>query len=144
MMHHHHHHVVLRPAPPSGEIDGARAMVFLYDYTVMAGTQGMINHHKKDRLFAIAEQLRTPVVFFTEVPIDPIRRFIRSVVVFLHRGVWRVPCPRYTARFFVLQDEPLNRPRFEHAAPLSPPLWRPLLRATVQIQWRCDSFVRPT
>ena len=37
-----------------------------YDYTVLAGTQGMWNHEKKDRLFELAERLRLPVVFFTE------------------------------------------------------------------------------
>ena len=37
-----------------------------YDYTVLAGTQGTQNHRKKDRLFEVAEQLRIPVVFFTE------------------------------------------------------------------------------
>ena len=37
-----------------------------YDYTVLAGTQGTQNHRKKDRLFEVAEQLRVPIVFFTE------------------------------------------------------------------------------
>ena len=37
-----------------------------YDYTVLAGTQGTQNHRKKDRLFELAEQLRLPIVFFTE------------------------------------------------------------------------------
>jgi len=37
-----------------------------YDYTVLAGTQGLQNHRKKDRLFEVAEQLRLPVVLFTE------------------------------------------------------------------------------
>ena len=37
-----------------------------YDYTVLAGTQGLQNHRKKDRLFEVAEALRLPVVFFTE------------------------------------------------------------------------------
>ena len=37
-----------------------------YDYTVLAGTQGLQNHRKKDRLFEVAEQLKLPVVFFTE------------------------------------------------------------------------------
>lgn len=44
----------------------ASAVVVSYDYTVMAGTQGHRNHRKKDRLFELAEQLRLPVVFFTE------------------------------------------------------------------------------
>ena len=44
----------------------ARTIVMSYDYTVLAGTQGMQNHRKKDRLFELAEQLRLPIVFFTE------------------------------------------------------------------------------
>jgi acetyl-CoA carboxylase carboxyltransferase component len=37
-----------------------------YDYTVLAGTQGMRNHHKKDRMLALAHQLKLPVVLFAE------------------------------------------------------------------------------
>ena len=37
-----------------------------YDYTVLAGTQGVRNHLKKDRLFEIAERRRLPVVLFAE------------------------------------------------------------------------------
>jgi acetyl-CoA carboxylase carboxyltransferase component len=37
-----------------------------YDYTVLAGTQGMRNHLKKDRLFELAERRRLPVVLFAE------------------------------------------------------------------------------
>ena len=44
----------------------ARCVVMSYDYTVLAGTQGHVNHRKKDRLFEVAEQLGAPVVFFTE------------------------------------------------------------------------------
>jgi acetyl-CoA carboxylase carboxyltransferase component len=44
----------------------AKAIAVSYDYTVLAGTQGHRNHHKKDRLFELAEQLRIPVVFYTE------------------------------------------------------------------------------
>jgi acetyl-CoA carboxylase carboxyltransferase component len=43
-----------------------RCVVVSYDYTVLAGTQGTMNHQKKDRLFELAERLRVPVVFFTE------------------------------------------------------------------------------
>ena len=46
--------------------DSARITVASYDYTVLAGTQGYLNHRKKDRLFTVAEQLRTPVVLFAE------------------------------------------------------------------------------
>ena len=44
----------------------AQVMAVSYDYTVLAGTQGLQNHRKKDRLFEVAERLRLPVVFFTE------------------------------------------------------------------------------
>ncbi len=43
-----------------------KAIAMSYDYTVLAGTQGHRNHRKKDRLFEVAEQLRLPIVFFTE------------------------------------------------------------------------------
>ena len=44
----------------------ARCVVAAYDYTVLAGTQGTLNHRKKDRLFELAAELRLPVVLFTE------------------------------------------------------------------------------
>ncbi len=46
--------------------DTARAIVMSYDYTVLAGTQGMQNHRKKDRMFELAAQHRLPIVIFTE------------------------------------------------------------------------------
>ena len=46
--------------------EAARCVAMSYDYTVLAGTQGLQNHRKKDRLFEIAERLRLPIVFFTE------------------------------------------------------------------------------
>ena len=48
------------------EAPASRAAVLSYDYTVLAGTQGMQNHRKKDRLFELVERLHLPVVFFTE------------------------------------------------------------------------------
>jgi acetyl-CoA carboxylase carboxyltransferase component len=50
----------------TGTIDGRPVVVMSYDYTVLAGTQGMRNHRKKDRLFELAEQRRLPVVLFAE------------------------------------------------------------------------------
>ena len=49
-------------------IDAARArcMVVSYDYTVMAGTQGQMNHKKQDRMYKLAEEWRLPVVLFAE------------------------------------------------------------------------------
>ncbi len=49
-----------------GKVDGRSVVAMSYDYTVLAGTQGTQNHHKKDRLFELAEHMRLPVVFFTE------------------------------------------------------------------------------
>ncbi len=46
--------------------ESARIIAMSYDYTVLAGTQGLRNHQKKDRILHLAEQWRLPVVFFTE------------------------------------------------------------------------------
>ncbi|MEZ5406947.1 MAG: biotin carboxylase N-terminal domain-containing protein [Acidimicrobiales bacterium] len=46
--------------------DAAETVVMSYDYTVFAGTQGLVNHHKKDRMFDVAERSKLPVVFFAE------------------------------------------------------------------------------
>ena len=46
--------------------EAARCAVASYDYTVLAGTQGYLNHRKKDRLFGVAERLGLPVVLFAE------------------------------------------------------------------------------
>ncbi|HZV75440.1 MAG TPA: carboxyl transferase domain-containing protein [Conexibacter sp.] len=44
----------------------ARTAVLAYDYTVLAGTQGIRNHRKTDRLLELAERHRLPVVLFAE------------------------------------------------------------------------------
>ncbi|SDH25393.1 Biotin-requiring enzyme [Pseudomonas benzenivorans] len=44
----------------------ARCMALAYDYTVFAGTQGVINHKKTDRMLGLAEQWRLPLVLFAE------------------------------------------------------------------------------
>jgi acetyl-CoA carboxylase carboxyltransferase component len=44
----------------------SRCAVLSYDYSVLAGTQGQMNHRKKDRLFELVERLRLPVVLFAE------------------------------------------------------------------------------
>ena len=56
-----------------GKINGAmfadeqaRCMVLAYDYTVFAGTQGVMNHKKTDRLLRLAHQWKLPVVLFAE------------------------------------------------------------------------------
>jgi acetyl-CoA carboxylase carboxyltransferase component len=49
-----------------GTVAGRSVIAMSYDYMVLAGTQGMWNHEKKDRLFELAARLQLPVVFFTE------------------------------------------------------------------------------
>ncbi|MET1072225.1 MAG: carboxyl transferase domain-containing protein, partial [Umezawaea sp.] len=49
-----------------GTVGGRRSVVMSYDYTVLAGTQGVRNHAKLDRMLALAEQRRLPVVLFAE------------------------------------------------------------------------------
>lgn len=56
-----------------GSINGAlfgaersRCVVMAYDATVLAGTQGLRNHQKTDRLLGIALRQRLPVVLFAE------------------------------------------------------------------------------
>ena len=46
--------------------DDAQTMVMSYDYMVLAGTQGLQNHRKKDRLFELAEQNKLPTVLLAE------------------------------------------------------------------------------
>jgi acetyl/propionyl-CoA carboxylase alpha subunit/acetyl-CoA carboxylase carboxyltransferase component len=56
-----------------GAVNGAyfgdeqsRCAVMAYDYTVFAGTQGVINHKKKDRLLTLADKWALPLVLFAE------------------------------------------------------------------------------
>jgi acetyl-CoA carboxylase carboxyltransferase component len=49
-----------------GTVAGHQVAVLSYDYTVLAGTQGLQNHRKKDRLFELIERQRLPVVFLAE------------------------------------------------------------------------------
>ncbi len=46
--------------------EGSRCAVMAYDYSVLAGTQGWRNHHKKDRLLGLAHQWQLPMVLFAE------------------------------------------------------------------------------
>ena len=46
--------------------DRARTAALAYDFTVLAGTQGAMNHRKSDRLMAIIADQRLPVVWFAE------------------------------------------------------------------------------
>ena len=56
-----------------GSVNGAlfgaeksRCVVMAYDATVLAGTQGMRNHAKTDRMLAVALQQKLPVLLFAE------------------------------------------------------------------------------
>ena len=70
---------VIRKFPTDGMITGiggingqhfgqekSRSVVMAYDYTVLAGTQGAINHPKTDRMLELAEKWKLPVVLFAE------------------------------------------------------------------------------
>ena len=70
---------LLRMSPADGLIAGlgtvnaalvgeerAPTVVVAYDYTVLAGTQGTMNHKKQDRIFRLAAELRRPLVLFAE------------------------------------------------------------------------------
>lgn len=46
--------------------EAARCAVLAYDYTVLAGTQGIMNHRKTDRILYLAEEQQLPIIFFTE------------------------------------------------------------------------------
>ena len=47
-------------------VGGRPVAVMSYDYTVLAGTQGIQNHRKTDRLLELARRERLPVVIFAE------------------------------------------------------------------------------
>lgn len=49
-----------------GEVGGQQVAIAAYDATVLAGTQGAVNHHKKDRIFRLARELSLPFVLFAE------------------------------------------------------------------------------
>jgi acetyl-CoA carboxylase carboxyltransferase component len=70
---------LLRETPADGLVTGvatvnadvaaperARVAVAAYDVTVLAGTQGHVNHLKKDRLFRLAAEQRLPVVLLAD------------------------------------------------------------------------------
>jgi len=47
-------------------VDGRPVAVMSYDYSVLAGTQGIMNHRKTDRLLELAGREHLPVVMFAE------------------------------------------------------------------------------
>ncbi len=46
--------------------ESARCAVVAYDYSVLAGTQGVKNHQKTDRMLRIAQRYKLPVVLYSE------------------------------------------------------------------------------
>jgi len=52
-------------APRFG-VAASQAAVIIYDYTVLAGTQGFFHHRKLDRILDVANRDRLPVVIYTE------------------------------------------------------------------------------
>ncbi len=70
---------LIRKTPADGLITGigtvnrnlfdearSRCMVLAYDFTVLAGTQGLFNHKKMDRMLHIADRWHLPIVLFAE------------------------------------------------------------------------------
>jgi len=56
-----------------GEVNGklfdkadTKCMVLCYDYTVLAGTQGMFGHQKTDRVLEVAYSAKLPLILFAE------------------------------------------------------------------------------
>jgi len=47
-------------------VDGLPVAVMSYDYSVLAGTQGHMNHRKTDRLLELVDRERLPLVMFAE------------------------------------------------------------------------------
>jgi acetyl/propionyl-CoA carboxylase alpha subunit len=50
----------------TAQVGGRPCAVLAYDYTVLAGTQGIQNHRKTDRLLELAMRRKIPVVIFAE------------------------------------------------------------------------------
>lgn len=50
----------------TGRVHGMPVAVMAYDYTVLAGTQGLHNHRKTDRLLGLARRECLPVIVFAE------------------------------------------------------------------------------
>ena len=63
---------LMRNTPADGmvcgtaNVNGQRCVVMAYDATVLAGTQGMRNHQKTDRMLGIALEHKLPVILFAE------------------------------------------------------------------------------
>lgn len=50
-----------------GKVSGStKTVIIAYDYTVLAGTQGMFNHAKLDRIIQVAEKDKAPIILLAE------------------------------------------------------------------------------
>ena len=61
--------IVAGTARVNGDVfpaDRAECAVMAYDYTVLAGTQGVFGHEKMDRVFELAARRRLPLLLFAE------------------------------------------------------------------------------
>lgn len=48
------------------DAETAQCMVMAYDYTVLAGTQGALNHKKMDRMLKLAAKVKLPLILYAE------------------------------------------------------------------------------
>jgi acetyl-CoA carboxylase carboxyltransferase component len=82
----------------TGTVAGARTAVVAYDYTVIAGTQGMTGHRKTDRLLDIAAREQLPLVLFAEGgggrPNDTDHHTVAGLELMTFAGFARYPAPR--------------------------------------------------
>jgi acetyl-CoA carboxylase carboxyltransferase component len=82
----------------TGTIDGVKTAVIAYDYTVIAGTQGMTGHRKTDRLLDIAARERLPLVLFAEGgggrPNDTDHHTVAALELMTFAAFARYPAPR--------------------------------------------------
>ncbi len=82
----------------TGRVDGRRAAVIAYDYTVIAGTQGLTGHRKTDRLLDVASRDGLPVVLFAEGgggrPNDTDHPTVAALELMTFAAFARHPAPR--------------------------------------------------
>jgi acetyl-CoA carboxylase carboxyltransferase component len=82
----------------TGTVDGVKTAVVAYDYTVIAGTQGMTGHRKTDRLLDIAARERLPLVLFAEGgggrPNDTDHHTVAALELMTFAAFARYPAPR--------------------------------------------------
>jgi acetyl-CoA carboxylase carboxyltransferase component len=82
----------------TGRIGGAKTAVVAYDYTVIAGTQGLTGHRKTDRLLDVAARERLPLVLFAEGgggrPNDTDHHSVAALELMTFAAFARYPAPR--------------------------------------------------